>query len=64
MLTRIYKSKKDKMKKIKILCTSLLFILFLQTGYGQNNAKPSDQPFTIENYYKVKWGFADEFIVP
>ena len=21
-----------------------------------------DEPFTIENYYKVKWGYADEFI--
>ncbi|MDX2048481.1 MAG: hypothetical protein SFU87_16965, partial [Chitinophagaceae bacterium] len=25
-------------------------------------AQQKDEPFTIENYYKVKWGFADEFI--
>lgn len=24
--------------------------------------KPADQTFTIENYYKVKWGYAEEFI--
>jgi hypothetical protein len=23
---------------------------------------PSDQPYTVEYYYKVRWGFADEFL--
>ncbi len=25
-------------------------------------AKPADESFTIENYYKVRWGYAEEFI--
>ena len=28
---------------------------------AQNN-KPAEESFAIENYYKVKWGYADEFI--
>ena len=45
------------MKKIFILFTLIL----LSTGI---KAIAQDQPagFTIENYYKVKWGHADEFI--
>jgi len=43
-----------------ILSFLLLFfsvgMLHAQTG------KPADESFTIENYYKVKWGYADEFI--
>ncbi|PWT74331.1 MAG: hypothetical protein C5B59_11445 [Bacteroidetes bacterium] len=29
---------------------------------SQNASPNSKDYFTIENYYKVKWGFADEFI--
>jgi hypothetical protein len=39
---------------------------FLLTGmltvYMASNAQVSKDYFTVENYYKVKWGFADEFI--
>jgi hypothetical protein len=28
----------------------------------KTHAQQKDETFTIENYYKVKWGFADEFI--
>ena len=48
------------MKKIlltKSLCLAV-FILACNLIYAQDK---KDQ-FTIENYYKVKWGFADEFI--
>lgn len=38
-----------------ILC---LFILKFQSLYAQDKK----DYFIIENYYKVKWGFADEFI--
>ena len=27
-----------------------------------NSSKPANATFVVENYYKVKWGFADEFI--
>jgi len=33
---------------------------FVKTANAQAGKK--DESFTIENYYKVKWGFADEFI--
>lgn len=35
-----------------------VFMLMLQTTQAQD----SKNYFTIENYYKAKWGFADEFI--
>ena len=35
-----------------------MFILAINLSYGQDKSSY----FTIENYYKVKWGFADEFI--
>ena len=46
-------------------CMLVLFIpLFIISvnGFSQANAEPSKDYFTIENYYKVKWGHADEFI--
>ncbi|RTL59043.1 MAG: hypothetical protein EKK37_12075 [Sphingobacteriales bacterium] len=38
-----------------------LLIILLTTALNVN-AQQSDNTFTIENYYKVKWGYADEFI--
>jgi hypothetical protein len=37
----------------------LIAIFFSIPGIAQNNTKAY---FTIENYYKVKWGYAGEFI--
>lgn len=34
----------------------------LTTRAQQNSVPSSKEYFTVENYYKVKWGFADEFI--
>lgn len=42
----------------KWILLSLTFFVCVP-GYAQ---KQPDQTFTIENYYKVKWGFADEFL--
>jgi len=42
----------------KTLITSLL-LLAGTLVYAQKNTEES---FTIENYYKVKWGYAEEFI--
>jgi len=40
-----------------------LFILTILVASLSSNAQnKTDGPFTIENYYKVKWGYADEFI--
>jgi hypothetical protein len=49
--------------KVRIfhLCLLMSMLTFsVQTsGQSATSANPS---FTVENYYKVKWGFADEFI--
>ena len=39
--------------------------MLLILGTGNLHAQPvktSDESFIIENYYKVKWGYAEEFI--
>src|SRR6476661_6627733 len=49
-------------KKILLgLLLSCVAATFVNHVAAQNNAA-SSQYFTVENYYKVKWGFADEFI--
>ncbi len=44
---------------MKKTTTLLLFAWLGITGFTQ---KPADQTFVIENYYKVKWGYAAEFL--
>lgn len=39
----------------------LLFLLVLTLSATRSHAQKPDY-FTIESYYKVKWGYADEFI--
>jgi hypothetical protein len=43
------------------LCSFILSTI-LATSVCVNAQNKKDEPFTIENYYKVKWGYADEFI--
>ena len=38
-----------------LLLTSLMLLSPAQQ-------KPADMPFTVEYYYKAKWGYADEFL--
>jgi hypothetical protein len=41
----------------------LLAILLLSlTAIAAAQTAPSSQPFTVEYYYKTKWGHADEFL--
>jgi hypothetical protein len=40
----------------------LLTILITTISFHATSQNKQDEPFTIENYYKVKWGYADEFI--
>ncbi|HXB45081.1 MAG TPA: hypothetical protein VNV85_13530 [Puia sp.] len=57
------KTSQSQFNKLKIRYTLLLvliFSFFSLKGLAQTPA--SKDYFTIENYYKVKWGFADEFI--
>ena len=47
---------------VTILRILTIFIVFTVTSLSTNAQNKKDEPFTIENYYKVKWGYADEFI--
>ena len=40
----------------------LISILFSTALFAQKDTSKAKEYFTIENYYKVKWGYADEFI--
>ena len=58
-----------KTMRYKIHLTKLFVLLGIcftnlsfQNSFAQNKKTASDDYFTIENYYKVKWGFEDEFI--
>jgi hypothetical protein len=53
-------SAKDQIKRGIEFIPALVFIFFSFGGFAQTTA--SKDYFTVENYYKVKWGFADEFI--
>ena len=48
-------------KKNYLFATAFLTIVFFVSISSFAQVK-KDEPFTIENYYKVKWGYADEFI--
>ena len=47
--------------RIKLLSGSVAAILLIAVTFSLH-AQASKDYFTVENYYKVKWGFADEFI--
>src|SRR4030095_11277851 len=49
----------------RLNCFLRIFIVIALCSAAAIAAKAqnkNDEPFTIENYYKVKWGYADEFI--
>jgi len=47
---------------MKFLFTLIIPVLLISSSSFSQTADPSKDYFTIENYYKVKWGHADEFI--
>jgi hypothetical protein len=52
----------NKISRPFLLLSFILLIAATQPKAQQNQASSSKEYFTVENYYKVKWGFADEFI--
>jgi hypothetical protein len=45
------------------LLTLAVFCALASSIHAQAmQARPQDQPFTVEYYYKAKWGYADEFL--
>src|SRR6185369_3047670 len=47
---------------LKSIIPAILFLALSITNVNAQSTKPSDDYFAIENFYKVKWGLADEFI--
>jgi len=47
---------------VTTLRVSTLVLVIFSSAFSANAQNKKEEPFTIENYYKVKWGFADEFI--
>jgi hypothetical protein len=41
---------------------TIIVLFILVTSSNSKAQKAAEEPFTIENYYKAKWGFAEEFI--
>jgi len=41
---------------------SLVLLLFICSHSKGQSPQQNNESFTVENYYKVKWGFAEEFI--
>ena len=48
--------------KLKAFLFLVFAVTVLSITTGKLYAQQKNESFTIENYYKVKWGFADEFI--
>src|SRR5215217_5392898 len=60
MLTLTFFSAARQKQLIAIrLC---LFFMCPAVCLAQSQSSRTDAPFTIENYYKVRWGYAEEFI--
>ena len=45
-----------------MLYRTLLFLFIFPAAWPSIAQSNSSETFVIENYYKVKWGYADEFI--
>jgi hypothetical protein len=53
------------MKQLRLFARHLLIVVIIssaQSAIAQQGTNSTKDYFTIENYYKVKWGYADEFI--
>ncbi|MES1197655.1 MAG: hypothetical protein ABUL41_00060 [Chitinophagaceae bacterium] len=50
------------MKSIHALKLSFIFLCLFLLNSSKSNSQNTSAYFTVENYYKVKWGFAEEFI--
>ena len=48
-------------RPVRLIITALLFLV-LTIPATRASAQQSSTYFTIESYYRVKWGYADEFI--
>ena len=48
---------------IRLVIALVSFLVFTTSALpAQNVPAAQDKPFTVEYYYKAKWGYADEFL--
>lgn len=50
------------MNRFALLMMSLAAGSALPAAWAQTRSGGQQQPFTVEYYYKARWGFADEFL--
>ena len=54
---------KSRQIMLSLLSATMLFSQLIDSSYARTpQIKEADKPFAVEYYYKVKWGYADEFI--
>jgi hypothetical protein len=47
----------------RLTVTALIVLSICRTAIAQNSqARPQDQSYVVEYYYKARWGYADEFM--
>ena len=52
----------QSVQKTSSFIIAVFLCLSFHHAQAQNNSSPAKEYFTIENYYKAKWGYADEFM--
>lgn len=50
------------MHKLKSILIVLMFAGLFSVSANAQNTMMADETFTVEYYYKTKWGYADEFL--
>lgn len=49
-------------RQMFIVSIAMMMLQGTSAARQSSTSKPDDQPFTVEYYYKAKWGYADEFL--
>lgn len=63
-LSRIHSLLRPRGWRVPLICLVAPVLFWSTTAYGQSAAKnpsPTDKPFIVEYYYKVRWGHQKEF---
>ena len=51
------------MQKLSWAFAAFILLMFCNSaGIAQSNTMAQDETFTVEYYYKAKWGYAEEFL--
>lgn len=54
---------KSRIFTLSLLLAIVLFPQLMASAFARTpQSKEADKPYAVEYYYKVKWGYADEFI--